>query len=327
MNTEQADLILNAWDQGLDQFSVYSSGSTGTPKEIVLERKWMKWSAEQTGKVFDVKPSDKMYCCLPVDKVGGLMMLIRSKVWQIPIQVVEPSSNPLLEAVDASIISLTAYQIHNVLMNPISVEHLKLFRIVLIGGGDISSVLETQIQKLPESCEVYHSYGMSETYSHIALRQMNGRDRSDWFTRFEGIEIQVGDLGNAIIKTPYYTEALSTNDRIELNDKNQFRILGRLDFVINSGAFKQQPEEIERLIQRKLNLPVNFVISSTQDEALGEKLVLVCEDKSSFEKMDFSFLKQLNAFAIPKEIIQVNELPLNSGGKIDRKSVRELINN
>jgi acyl-coenzyme A synthetase/AMP-(fatty) acid ligase len=54
---------------------------------------------------------------------------------------------------------------------------------------------------------------------------------------------------------------------------------------------------------------------------------LVCEKKAQIENYDLSFLKEINLFAVPKEIIELKSIPYNEGGKIDRLLIKRLINN
>jgi O-succinylbenzoic acid--CoA ligase len=327
MSLEEASDFLSAWDRGETVFKIQSSGSTGEPKTIILERKWMEWSALQTAKYMHPNENETLYCCLPLNKVGGLMVLVRAKVWGINLIVKEAHGNPLNEYIDADIISVTPYQMANILENENSRQNLKRFREVLIGGAEISEGLEKELGAIDSSCQIRQSYGMSETYSHVAIRNINGNNKSKWFTPLEGIEITKDDDGSATIFTPYYMSGLATNDLIELNNNGQFQVQGRKDFVVNSGGVKLQIEQIEKAINNKYPEKLKFVISSIKDEKLGEKLVLVCEKKAQIENYDLSFLKEINLFAVPKEIIELKSIPYNEGGKIDRLLIKRLINN
>jgi O-succinylbenzoic acid--CoA ligase len=327
MSLEEATDFLSAWDRGENEFKIQSSGSTGEPKTILLERKWMEWSAMQTANYMHPKENETLYCCLPLNKVGGLMVLVRAKVWGIKIIVKEALGNPLIEYIDADIISVTPYQMANILANENSRQNLKRFREVLIGGAEISEGLEKELEAIDSSCQIRQSYGMSETYSHVAIRHINGKDKSKWFTPLEGVEIKQDDDGSANIFTPYYTDGLATNDLIELNENGQFQVQGRKDFVVNSGGVKLQIEQIEKAIHKKYPVNLKFAISSIKDERLGEKLILVCEKKAQIEYYDLSFLKEINLFAVPKEIIEISSIPYNEGGKIDRLRIKQMINN
>lgn len=326
-NAELAEEFLKNWRSGATEFTIYTSGSTGEPKQIVLERKWMEWSAEKSASIFKPQIDDILFCCLPLDKVGGLMMLVRSEIWKIPVVIVEARANPLLTDIEASIISLTPHQLYHIFQNSESMDRLLKFREVLIGGSDINSQMEKTIQSLDTQCIFKHSYGMTETYSHVAIRSINQKGVDRRFRCLEGNDVVKDEDGCALIHTPYYPSGIRTNDLIETFDDGSFRILGRKDFIINSGGVKLSPERVEELIEEKLESNINFVISSIKDTILGEKLVLVCntKDLAQFENMDLSFLKTYNPYSVPKSIIGLEEIPVNTGGKTDRKKIRQIL--
>ena len=326
MNKDLAEAFFKSWNEGQTEFTIKSSGSTGEPRPIHLHRRWMKWSAAGTAGFLRPTPTDKILCCLPVDKVGGLMMLVRAAEWDIPVDVTEPTSNPLLMPGDASILSLTPFQLYHIVLNPVSLNNLLKFREVLIGGGEISYMLEKTVVEFTTGTVFRHSYGMTETYSHIALRTLNGPAASPWFKPLPEVRVTQDESGCAVIFTPFYEEGLATNDMIAMNADGSFRVLGRKDFIINSGGMKLQAEAIEHKIYAVSGTHEPFVISSRNDDALGQKLVLVCKNREEFDQMDFRFLLDISPYAIPKEIIEIEHMPLNEGGKTDRLRIRELIN-
>lgn len=325
MNTDLASGFIRDWKEGKTEFTIHTSGSTGIPKAIVLLRKWMQWSAAQTARHMQPTAQDKLFCCLPLDKVGGMMMLVRAMEWGIAVDVAEPASNPLLEDTDATIISLTPMQLSYIVENQASLTRLLQFREVLLGGGELHIALEEKLKTFTGTT-FRHSYGMTETYSHIALRTINGPDRSEWFVPFEQVRLEQDEEGCAVIYTPFCEEGLHTNDVIEKAGDGRFKVLGRKDFIINSGGVKLQPELIEQKIRERLKPSYGFIISSIKDPVLGNKLVLLSEHKNDFTPTDLQFLKEINPYAVPKLIVEIDSLPLNAGGKIDRLKARELIN-
>ena len=58
---------------------------------------------------------------------------------------------------------------------------------------------------------------MTETLSHVALRRLNGSERSEWYTPFEGVEVAVNEEGCLVIDAPHVCDGpLTTNDIAEL---------------------------------------------------------------------------------------------------------------
>ena len=319
-NAELADIFFEEWESGKQEFSIQTSGSIGAPKTIVLKRQWMIWSAEQTAKVLNPINQDSILCCLPVSKVGGLMQLVRAKVWGVEILVVEPLANPLNLKTSCNIISLTPYQLFYVLNDEVSIKNLRQCKEVLIGGSDIAESLVQKIQSLNFETTVFrHSYGMTETCSHIALRTLNGINKTNYFTPFDEIEITINENKCAQLKMPFYSEIIQTNDIIELQTNNTFKVLGRADNTINSGGVKLQPEVIEKAIRDHFGIDEIFYIASKSDVLLGQKLVLITEPSFTYQLSDLDFLKTINPYAVPKEIIYIEKLERNDGGKIRRK--------
>ncbi|MES2618476.1 MAG: AMP-binding protein [Bacteroidota bacterium] len=319
MNAELAKDFINKWQAGETNFHLTTSGSTGPPTQILLEKKKMQWSAANTASVVHPLPSDSLLCCLPCSKIGGLMMLVRAMEWGIPIEVIEPVANPFTERRTCTIVSLAPMQLFHVLSNKDSVEHLKTVRIVIIGGGELSAKLENMIADNAFSNTVfYHSYGMTETYSHIALRTINGKDSTQYFVPFSDVTVTKDSNNCAVIQLPFENQPLQTTDIIALYPDRTFEVLGRSDFMINSGGVKLQPEQIERAIANTLRPEHLFIISSEKDEVLGNKLILIAEKHFEYTLEDLQFLKAINPYAVPKAIRIIETFERNEGGKIKR---------
>lgn len=84
------------WDAGQETFTIQTSGSTGVPKEIILHRKQLITSVKMTAKAFNLQEGDTAFCCLNIDYIAGMMMLVRAFEIGMDLIVVEPSSNPFV---------------------------------------------------------------------------------------------------------------------------------------------------------------------------------------------------------------------------------------
>ena len=325
MNVETIKAFDVFWDNETSQeWKIKTSGSTGNQKEIVLHKKWMKWSAMNTAKFLSITSTDKILCCLPLNKVGGIMQLVRAKVWGINIEIVEPCLNPLLIETNANISSFTPQQLHYILNEKESRFRFKKLKNVLIGGADISPRLLHDLKSEEfNQVNVFHTYGMTETYSHIAYRDVKN---DDCYKCFDEVEISQGANGEALIRVPFFDSELITTDVVNCLNKKEFEVLGRLDFVINTGGLKFHPEWIENRIYEGLKIKENIAISCIKDEILGNKIVLVTDTKNNITIEELSFLKKINPYIVPKELIKINEIPMNEGGKLDRIKIINEIN-
>jgi O-succinylbenzoic acid--CoA ligase len=202
-----------------------------------------------------------------------------------------------------------------------SLDKIHFIKNLIIGGAAVSESLKKKIlkRKLPITNKIYETYGMSETLSHIALKEIFP-DKENDFKTFEDIEISTDERGCLKIFAPKLNpETLQTNDIVEIKNEKTFRFLGRIDHVINSAGAKIFPEELEDLVKKQIPNEVVFV--GFPDEILGQKLVLIIEgnlDKIPELKFQKSFYK-------PKEIIFIEKIPRTPNGKINRLKLLNLL--
>ena len=111
---------------------------------------------------------------------------------------------------------------------------------------------------------------MTETLSHIAARALNGKGKSEEYRLLEGVAINQDEDGCLIISMPPNSEKVFTNDVVDKTSERSFTWLGRKDNVINSGAHKIHPEEIERVLGSYIDKPL--MVSSLPDSKLGENV-------------------------------------------------------
>lgn len=316
-NSILAQNFLTRWDSGSTEFYIDTSGSTGVPKTILLRRSAMEDSARITGKFLEITPEDTIFCCLPVQRIGGLMQLVRSRIWDIPITIEEPSGNPLKKYQgNHSIISLTPMQLVNILEDELTTGRLQNFRIVLLGGADIPPELEKKTVGMAPL--FYHTYGMTETCSHIAMRRLISDSA---FRTLDGIEIRI-NTDNCLEIRGGVTDNqwIATNDIASLVTGG-FKIIGRKDNIINSGGIKIQPEEVENAIYDQYSLPVNSImLVGFDDYKLGKKVVLLVDKKRIDLLPDerFSFISEKPKR--PTGVYFMDGFMYTENGKLDRNA-------
>ena len=318
-------LFLNEWFSDSDFVMAQTSGSTGEPKPIELLKSVMQKSAERTIEYFGLQKDDLLLLSLPCRYIAGKMMVVRAIVGQMNLITVDPTTDfEFLEHENFDFGAMVPNQVFKLLEQPSGIEKLQNIRNLLIGGSGISSAMEAQISSL--SSRVVITYGMTETASHIAIRELSGIRKSDFYQCLSGISVSLNENDCLQIHFPEFSESLQTNDLAELQSDTSFRILGRVDSVIISGGIKYSPEALEKKLETVIN--EHFVISSVPDEKLGEKLALVIEGNPK----DTAILKQkidalLTPFERPKVICFLEHFPTTVSGKIMRKDVKQLIQN
>jgi len=102
---------------------------------------------------------------------------------------------------------------------------------------------------------------------------------------------------------------------VDLISESEFRWLGRIDNVINSGGIKLFPEQIEEKLQNKI--ANRFFISAIKDDFLGQKVVLIIESKEA-DKLEVEVFEGLSKFETPKKIFYVDTFEESASNKINR---------
>lgn len=313
--------FLEEWFSDSDTVTLHTSGSTGTPKLIVAEKSRMVASARMTIEYLGLKRGDSALLCMPVRYIAGKMMVVRAVVGGLNLLLGDVSGNPL-ENEDRNIdfAAMVPLQVYNSVQR--QKDRFENMGKVIIGGGAIDKGLEESLSRL--SNEIYATYGMTETLSHIAMRRVNGECRSEYFSPMKCVETCVSTDGCLSIYAPNIcAERLQTNDIVEMNPDCTFRILGRKDNVVCSGGIKLQIEQIEGKLEGVI--AQNYAFSSQKDERLGERLVLVIEGAEGAEITPETLAKHLSKYEVPKSVIHVIEIPRTESGKIARARLRELI--
>lgn len=319
------EAFLDEWHDGSPTLLVHTSGSTGKPKPLWVEKRRMEASARITCGFLGLKQGDTALLCMPLDYIAGKMMVVRALTCGLRLISVEPSAHPMKGLDDSPIDFAAMVPLQVVRTLEVSEERERLLRVrhLIIGGGAIDEELEQALQDFPHA--VWSTYGMTETLSHIALRRINGAQRDDHYTPFEGVGISLNDEGCLVIDAPAVCPTpLTTNDRALLAaDGRRFRILGRRDNVICSGGIKLQTEEIERKLRPCIHVP--FMVTKRRDKALGEAVVLLVESNDT-EQYQAICRDTLYKYERPKLILSVERIPLTETGKPARKEAEEIAN-
>lgn len=304
--------FLKQWFSKGATIEVQTSGSTGTPKKILLSKESMRASAQLTLQYFGLKSGDTILQCLPSQFIAGKMIWVRSIIGDLKVIVTKPSANPIKDLRQSiKFAAMTPHQVATVLVE--SPEKFDFIETLIIGGAPVSEVLLKQLQSLKTNC--FATYGMTETITHIAVKQLNQVGQSAFYEALPTVTFSLGEEGNLKINAPHISsDWLETEDLVRLIDQSHFEWLGRKDFVINSGGVKLFPEVIEQKISHLI--PVRFFISSKEDLLYGEVPILIVEGEWGIELALFS--DALSKIEMPKEIFYIAEFKETGNGKVDR---------
>ena len=306
------------WLNDRDYIEAKTSGSTGPPKVIRLKKKHMINSALATGKFFELPAGTTALHCLPCEFIAGKMMLVRAMVLGWQLDIVPPRANPLDQLFKIyDFCAMTPFQLDN------SLGRLHLVKKLIIGGGSVSSHQKELVQGL--RTEIFETYGMTETITHVAARRVNAkkeRENPVPFVSLPNISFSKDERECLVIEAPSISdEIVVTNDVVDLLTNKKFIWKGRIDNVINSGGIKLYPEVIEAKLEKLI--AQRFFVTSLPDDSLGEKLILMVESEFSEEALEnlekeINELRLLEKYEVPKKIYFIGKFEETPSGKIHR---------
>jgi O-succinylbenzoic acid--CoA ligase len=324
-----------SWLNGQEVFTLFTSGSTGTPKAVSFHRQQLSASARMTGKALGLRAGGRALVTLPTQYIGGRMMLVRGFELGLHLTILPPSSLPLSSIADEAhfhFLSFVPLQLQQTLIQtPQKTAILDQARAILLGGAPVNAFLEDLLQQI--QAPVFHTYGMTETISHIALRKLNTTGRQNYFTVLEGVEIFTDVRNCLVIHTPALgKQPIVTNDVVHMLSSNTFEWVGRIDNVINTGGVKVQAEKVEKAAERvllQLELQRRFFIAPLPDSLLGEAVTLFIEgtpfSAEQEKNLFYSLGKQLTRYENPKYIRYISAFTQTPSGKLDkRQSINSL---
>ncbi len=224
-------------------------------------------------------------------------------------------------------------------------------RYVFCGGGALTTELAREVTDRLPHAKLINVYGVTEccvdstfhvfdpaldehvsvpigkAISNTAILLLDGKGRP--VPRGTIGEIHIGGLGvgegylnrpeqsaASFIEHPYLpgTKLFKSGDLAWLNAKNEIQFVGRKGFQIKVNGFRIEPEEIEVAL-KKCGCEVAAVVQ------WQEQLVGYVKGATSPEEIRPKLGAILPNYMIPSMIIPVDQLPLNSSGKLDRRAL------
>ena len=317
--------FLNKWFNDVPYIEVNTSGSTGNPKVIQLQKEHMIQSAKATGAFFNLFENTTALLCMSPNYIAGKMMLVRTLTLGWQLDVIEPTSNPLEYTSKAyDFAAMVPLQLHN------SLTKIHKIKKLIVGGGVVSTELLGEIQNI--RTEVFATYGMTETITHIAVKKLNNFSnvfasemKQSHYKTLPNITISKDSRGCLIINAPKIaSERITTNDLVQLISETEFKWLGRFDSIINSGGIKLIPEQIEEKLATILKQ--RFFVAGISDSLLGEQLILIIEGVENDTILaEVKKLKTLSKFEIPKKSYFVTKFVETETRKINRKETLKVL--
>lgn len=335
----------------------FTSGSTGKPKGVTLGRDTLGWQLATQARSYDMCADDIMLpacslshtvgflCTFAALSTGARVAEASSLEPGAELDFIRAERPTILAILPAALFSL----VHTAGAHK---QDFVSLRICGCGGDKISPELDrafTNLTGLPIS----EGYGMSETGMSLFNNPAHGRKFKSLGQMCSGYigelrdstgqEVAVGEEGRLWIKSPanmnYYWHRpdataetvqngwLDTGDVMRRDKEGFFWFCGRSKQIIIHDGSNISPQEVEGALMEHPAVAEAGVVG-VRDLIHGENVrayVTLAEGVRTPTAVDLiAFARQEVGYKAPEEIVFLEEMPINSAGKVDRMALKAL---
>ena len=158
-----------------------------------------------------------------------------------------------------------------------------------------------------------------------------------WGMPLPGVTVSLSGGQEILLGTPalfrgYFPDetggdTFATGDLGRWKEDGQLQVLGRKDFVINTGGEKVNPEEVEAALVECFP-QCSLAVSSRPDARWGEQVVAVFETDLSVETvsgLQELMVDRLAPYKVPKLVLTGKVIPRTAMGKVNRAQLKSMI--
>ena len=312
---------------------VATSGSTGVPKGVELSADALKASAAATHA--RLGGPGQWLLTLPAHHIAGVQVIIRSLL--AGTRPVIRGTQTFADAVSSMngarrYTSLVPTQLLRLLDDPVGLDALRTFDAVLLGGAATPAPLLDRAGSA--GVRVHTTYGMSETaggcvYDGLPLDGVRVR-LADGVIELSGPVLASGYRRDPAATASAFTRGwFRTTDLGVLRPDGSLEVLGRADFMINTGGVKVAPAAVEAVLAAQPGVADVCVVDLPDDE-WGQLVAAAVVPSDPARPPDVAELRaavrgRLGGPATPKIVRFTEALPLHGPGKIDRIGVQDML--
>jgi long-chain acyl-CoA synthetase len=314
------------FDPGPDTaVALFTSGTTGEPKRIELSHAQLRENAEYLARALGVTADDVLWGSAPLSHVFGMtgcmnmaialgatLALVRRFDARKALETIDREQVSVLMGVPAMLAALVAAAREGARMPRLRLAHC--------GGAPLP--LDT-LRAFEETfgAPVLEGYGMTEVGGVVALNHAGApRKPGSVGTAAAGHELRIAEDGEVLVGRE--GRWLATGDVGRLDEDGHLFLVDRKKDVILRGGYSVYPREVEEALHQHPAVHEAVVVGVPRAPLGEEVAALVVADPgcSADEVRDF-VRERVAAYAYPRLVVLVDELPRNASGKILRREI------
>ena len=339
-----------------------TSGTTGTPKAVALTHENILTSAATYCRIFDLTSSDSTLVAVPLCHVTGFvgqlvaLLLAGGLVAVLPRFTEAGFFENMLQHQISHFFGVPA--IYARLMARLSeAPSLPHWRIAASGGAPLSPSRARELAKAWPQLRFFNTYGMTEVSSPATILPASqfhkhpesvGRPVPFASLRVVSLttdeDVPTGEIGELWVRGPMVAQEywqnpgetqarfhqgwIRSGDLARVDSAGLFYIVGRIKDIINRGAEKISPGEVEQVLYAHPGIDEASILGVPHDlwgEEVGALVVLKPGWSLSAEDIRTWVKEHLAPFKVPTSIAISSDMPRNENGKVDKSVVKLII--
>ena len=336
---------------------LFTTGTTGESEGIFHTNRSHYATIENVLNRINMKEHNKTLIIAPLSHSFALRRLYANLVYGSTIGIIDnlfPFSN-VYKAIDD-------FDLNSIVMVPTTMsfllektydelnKHKDRLTYVEFTGSPLSLNLIDSIKNCLPNTSIYNMYGCTEAgiilgsditknrYKISSIGQPNINSQVDILDENYHVINGYGkeNSGYLSVKGPillhsYFNKEMNnihngylvTQDIVYKDQDNYFYFIGRDSDIINVGAYKISPIEVETILN-KFDGIEECIYSAKENASLGSLPILYVIKNEKYNENDFyAYMNDnLDSYKMPKEIIFIDKIEKTYNGKINRKKYR-----
>lgn len=336
---------------------VYTSGTTGRSKGAMLSHDNLASNARTLHELWRFEPGDVLIHALPIFHVHGLYVALNTSFLNGSKMIWLPKfdADTVLGLLPSSTVLMGVPTFYTRLLadQRLTPELCRNMRLFISGSAPLLAETHTEFE-LRTGHRILERYGMTEAgmitsnpYDGERIAGTVGHPLPAVSVRVAddgGAELPHGEIGILEIKGPNVFKGywgmpdktaeefrddgyFITGDMAVQDDSGRVSIVGRGKDLIISGGFNVYPKEIETELDRLGGVAESAVVGVPHPD-FGEGVIAVVTRNAGDGELDETGLiaelgTRLAKFKVPKRIYEVDALPRNTMGKVQKAELRK----
>ena len=336
---------------------LYTSGTTGRSKGAMLSQKNLLSNAQILVDYWQFSSDDTLIHALPIFHTHGLFVATNTALLTGASMIFMPQFNvkSVIEAMPnaTAMMGVPTFYTRLLADTAFRTETTKNMRLFISGSAPL--LAETHVAFTDRTGHrILERYGMTETNMNTSNPYDGERKTGTVGTALPNVDVRIvdqtsgepvtpGEIGILEVRGPnvfqgywnmpektaadFRTDGyFITGDLAQMDPDGYITIVGRSKDLIISGGFNIYPKEVEEILDDQPGVLETAVIGIPHPD-MGEAVVGVIVAQAGHEFDTDQFMtgvsKSLARFKQPRHIVQVDALPRNTMGKVQKAELRK----